>query len=137
MCGYTNNLKKRFNKTVRLADGVDAFRHLSPYTRIYTQPGITRWDHYIVSKKIIEENRLAKCVIYPDKCFSSDHCVVTMKLRSASEAATNSSKKKKVFEENDDDSKNSKNMSMLEQLRATSIDMQQLRAKRLKRFANQ
>jgi hypothetical protein len=60
-----------------------------------------------------------------------------MKLRSASEAATNSSKKKKVFEENDDDSKNSKNMSMLEQLRATSIDMQQLRAKRLKRFANQ
>ena len=140
-CGYTPNLKKRFHETVRLADGVDAFRHLSPYTRIYTQPhpapGITRWDHYIVSKKIIEENRLEECEIYPDKCFSSDHCVVTMKLRSASEAATNSSKKKKVFEENDDDSKNSKNMSMLEQLRATSIDMQQLRAKRLKRFANQ
>ena len=44
----------------------------------------------------------------------------------ASEAATNSSKKKKVFEENDDDSKNSKNMSMLERLRA----------KRLKRFEN-
>ena len=50
-CGYTPNLKKRFHETVRLADGVDAFRHLSPYTRIYTQPGITRWDHYIVSRK--------------------------------------------------------------------------------------
>ena len=88
-CGYTPNLKKRFHETVRLADGVDAFRHLSPYTRIYTQPGITRWDHYIVSKKIIEENRLAKCVIYPDKCFSSATiCVVTMEVAFGGEAAT-------------------------------------------------
>jgi len=121
--GYTNNEKKRFNETVRMADAVDAYRYLFPNKRIYTHSQ-QRWDHYIVSKKIIEENRLAKCEIHVDKTFSSDHCVVTMKL---SEKASYS---RKVVDDDvvvivdDDDDNDDKNMSMIEQLRA----------KRLKRF---
>jgi len=76
--GYTTNERTRFKETITSFNGVDAFRHLHPFDRKYTQSSGTRWDHFIISKELVP--RLKACQIFPEKKFLSDHCLVTMKL---------------------------------------------------------